>query len=310
MKKVHININEKLSNQFIDHFEMEPQNDELKMDTRFGNGGMQFIEFPSKVDFYHFKSGVFHVPICMRSVNPKDTNSFLFHINLSKVKQEKEVGGQIIQFQKHMPIGVLVYGPGMDIETHFASNVNVEVTSFQVHKDFFKFYFDDSIKIQEGMSYEDLDHEMEECLRMALNHLNDRISCHQYVLEFMKLLIVKLSRRDKSSQKLDIHKEDMQQLFMASSRLRNPIEKKLPTVKELADSAGMSTSKFKLLFKQLFGTSPIQFHHKIRMEYARNELMTKRRTPTELSHEFGYSHPSNFTTAFKKYFGELPSAYY
>jgi len=310
LKKILVNINQKLSNQFIDQFQMEPQNDEFKMDSRFGNGNIQFIEFPSRVDFYHFKSGVFHVPICMRSVNPKNTDSVLFHINLSKIKQEKEVGGQIIQFQKHMPIGVLIYGPGMDIETHFVPNVNVEVTSFQVHKDFFKFYFNDPIKIQEGMSYEDLDHEMEECLRLALNHLNDRISCHQFVLEFMKLLVNKLNRRDQPHQKLDIHMEDMQRLFTASAYLRNPVENEIPTVNELAGIAGMSTSKFKLLFKQLFGTSPIQFHHKIRMEFARNELMAKRRTSTELSHEFGYSHPSNFTTAFKKYFGELPSAYY
>lgn len=310
MKKVFININRKLSNQFIEQFQMEPHNNEFIMDSRFGNGGMQFIEFPSRVDFYHFKSGVFHVPICMRSVNPIKTDSFLFHINLSKVKQEKEVGGQIIHFQKHMPIGVLIYGPGMDIETHFAPYVNAEVTSFQVHRDFFKFYFDNPIKIQEGMSYEDLDHEMEECLRLALNQFHDRISCHQFVLGFLKLLVNKLNRRDGSAHKLDIHMEDMQRLFTASAHLRNPIEKNIPKVGELAGIAGMSISKFKLLFKQLFGTSPIQFHHKIRMEYARNELMAKRKTPTELSHEFGYSHPSNFTIAFKKYFGELPSDNY
>nr|WP_281350356.1 AraC family transcriptional regulator [Fulvivirga lutimaris] len=96
---------------------------------------------------------------------------------------------------------------------------------------------------------------------------------------------------------------------MAAATLRNPLTQDVPNIETLASLASMSTTKFKLLFKQLFGSSPIQYHHKIRMEYAKDELITKRKTPTELSYEFGYSHPSNFTTAFKKYFNELPSNY-
>ena len=70
----------------------------------------------------------------------------------------------------------------------------------------------------------------------------------------------------------------------------------------------MGTTKFKVLFKQLFGNAPRQYRNKIRMEYAREELVARRKTPTEMSHELGYSHPSNFTIAYKKYFDKLPSA--
>jgi AraC-like DNA-binding protein len=44
------------------------------------------------------------------------------------------------------------------------------------------------------------------------------------------------------------------------------------------------------------------------MEYARNELKMGYKSPVELSHELEYSHPSNFTAAYKKYFKIVPSA--
>ena len=51
-----------------------------------------------------------------------------------------------------------------------------------------------------------------------------------------------------------------------------------------------------------------QFHFNIKMEYARNELKQGRKTPVELSHELEYSHPSNFTSAYKNYFNVVPSS--
>ena len=71
--------------------------------------------------------------------------------------------------------------------------------------------------------------------------------------------------------------------------------------------ADMGATKFKKLFKQVFGCAPKQFHFKIKMDYAQKELAYKNRSSSELSYELGYSHPSKFTVAYKKHFGILPS---
>lgn len=70
----------------------------------------------------------------------------------------------------------------------------------------------------------------------------------------------------------------------------------------------MGVTKFKESFKLVFGLAPLQYRNRIRMEYAREELMHQRKTASELSYELGYAHPSNFTATFKQYFGKLPSA--
>jgi len=309
LKHVFIDIQEKLSTQFIEQFDMKFIDGEYIMNPVIGNGTIDVIEFPSKLEFYHFKSCQFKIPIHMKSVNAIDSDWYLFHINISNVKQVKKVDENSIEFQKHLPIGAIIYGPGIEIETHFKPNQDVELASFRFHKDFLKFYFDEEIKIEEKVSYEDLDYHLEEKLRLALLHMNHKILCHRYVLEFMALFIDKLKKRERQGKKLNLHAEDIQNLFKSSSHLRNPSAHKLLRVAELAAIANMSISKFKISFKQLFGTSPKRFHHKIRMDYAKNELLANRKTPTQLSYEFGYSHPSNFTSAFKKYFNELPSAY-
>lgn len=289
---------------------MSPIGDEFEMDPTIGNGIMHCIEFPSKLEFYHFKSCEYKIPISMTSINAKSSDWFLFHINLSHLKQKKHINSEVIAFQKHLPIGVLIYGPDIRIQTKFPTDQNAEVASFRFHKDFLSFYFGNQIKIEEMMSYEDLDYKMEELLRLALAQMHNMILCHRHVLEFITLLTEKLKKRFTQEVKANLHAEDIKSLFIAAAGLRNPTAIDLPLVKDLATSAGMGISKFKMCFKQLFGTPPKQFHHKIRMEYAMNELLAKRKTPTQLSYEFGYSHPSNFTSAFKKYFNELPSDCY
>ena len=304
-----LNIQHKLSDQFIEYFDMKIINGVYTMNPKMGNGTFNMIEFPSKLELYHFKKYYYRIPVHMKSVNPTNTDWYLFHINISNVKQTKFIEGQTIELQKHAPVGVIIYGPGIEIDTDFEPNQDVEVVSFRMHKHFLQFYFDDEIRIEDKMSYEVLDYQLEELLNLVLSNMHSKILCHRYVLEFFDLLFKKLQRRNTTEKKINLHAEDIKSLFLASSYLRNPSAKELPVIQELASIANMSQSKFKSSFKQLFGTSPKQFHHKIRMEYAKSELQSKRKTPTELSFEFGYTHPSNFTSAFKKYFNELPSAY-
>ncbi len=274
-----------------------------------GTGTMKFVEFPSKLEFYHWSNCSENVIYSMKSVNSDDSDWVLFHINLADLRQIKKVDNQDIEFHRHAPMGVLIYGPGLEITTQFEANQIVNVCSFRFHKEFINFYFQEELSFEEKLSYEDLDYQLEESLRLALASMDNKLICHKHCLDFIIKLTSKLKRRKSEVAKSNMHISDVRSLFKAAAGLRNPLTQDVPSIEALASMAGMSATKFKLLFKQLFGSSPIQYHHKIRMEYAKDELLTKSKTPTELSYEFGYSHPSNFTTAFKKYFNELPSTY-
>jgi AraC-like DNA-binding protein len=78
------------------------------------------------------------------------------------------------------------------------------------------------------------------------------------------------------------------------------------TVEELARMCNMSVTKFKSVFKSLFGMSCYQYYQAQRMEYAK-ELLSRQQYPVkEVSYLTGFQNTANFTRSFKKAFDILP----
>lgn len=309
---VELNITKNLKNQFQHYFKLKEVNGEYFIDPTIGSGqSMKFVDFPGQMEFYHFNKSYFKIPVQMKSINPIDSEWFLIHINLSKTKQQKSVGDESIEFHKHLPIGLLLYGPGLEIDTKLPPNIEMELATIHFHRSFLDTYFEnwkDSIDISKNLVYEDLDFKLENALHKALFSIRNKIECHANVLHFMNLFFEKIRAHSRTTHHESLHSEDVKYLFKASAYLRNPLATSTPTLDELASIANMGITKFKSSFKQLFGSAPIQYRNRIRMEFAREEIMSRRKTPTEISYDLGYAHPSNFTTAYKKHFGELPSS--
>ncbi len=312
MLNIELNITKSLKNQFQHFFKLKEVAGEFFLDTTIGDGqSMECVSLPGKLEFYHFKKSYFKIPIKMKSINPMDSEWFLIHINLSKTKQQKEVKGEVIDFQKHLPIGLLLYGPGLEIDTLLPVNVEMELATIHFHRSFLDTYFENwenSIDTTKNLVYEDLDYKLENALSKALVAIRNKIECHANVLHFMNLFFEKIQTHSRTSHHELLHSEDVKNLFIASAHLRNPLSKEALSLADLASISNMGTTKFKTTFKQLFGSAPIRYRNKIRMEFAREEIVARRKTPTEISYDLGYAHPSNFTTAYKKYFGKLPSS--
>ena len=188
---VELNITKNLKDQFQKYFKLKEVQGEYLIDPAIGSGqSMEFVNFPGQMEFYHFKKSYFKIPIQMKSINPIDSEWFLIHINLSKTKQQKKVKSEIIDFQKHLPIGLLLYGPGLEIDTLLPPNVEMELASIHFHRSFLDTYFKnwkDYIDITKNLIYEDLDFKLENALNNALLSIRKKIECHANVLNFMKL---------------------------------------------------------------------------------------------------------------------------
>ena len=75
----------------------------------------------------------------------------------------------------------------------------------------------------------------------------------------------------------------------------------------LASKAGMSASKFKLLFKEMYGITPANYHKTEKLKLAKAILESNNySTVTDLAYEFNYHKPSYFISVFKKEFGFTP----
>lgn len=81
-----------------------------------------------------------------------------------------------------------------------------------------------------------------------------------------------------------------------------------PSISLLARRVGMSPTKLKSAFKHVCGSTIHTFVQDVRMRKASALLLAGDRTVSEIAYAVGYDHPANFTSAFRKHYGFLPSA--
>lgn len=81
------------------------------------------------------------------------------------------------------------------------------------------------------------------------------------------------------------------------------------TVSALAAESGLSEVAFRKAFKSETGLSPHAFINSLRMRYAAQLLTTGGFTVEEIAEKAGFCDAKYFSTAFKRFFGQTPSAY-
>lgn len=79
-----------------------------------------------------------------------------------------------------------------------------------------------------------------------------------------------------------------------------------PTINQCARMASMSTTKLKLSFKKVFGDSIYSYYQKLRMQRAKELILTEKLNVKQAAQAVGYDNTSNFIIAFKKQFNISP----
>ena len=81
------------------------------------------------------------------------------------------------------------------------------------------------------------------------------------------------------------------------------------TVNQLARETGLSVSRFSVLYRQRFGTSPMDDLIQMRLTNAKKMLLSTNLTLHEISTQCGFQSESYFCRLFKSRFGLTPSEY-
>ncbi len=312
--KIKINIGKNVNHQFKDHLGGRELSNGFVINPEYGTNQAKciYLVFPGKLECYHFGLTKFREPIEMNTINPADSEWLLIHINLARYSQKKKVGNETIYFHRSLPIGILFCGPGLEMNTIIPKDIETEVLSIRFHKEFIKLYLPDisnTINLDRHIAYEDIDDELGTALIQVIKNMDNKLSCHAHLLTFLNYFFEKISKHQKPNNTNKLHPDDLRRILEISSLLRNPQSEDIPSLEELSQKAHMGMTKFKDSFKLVFGMAPLQYRNRIRMEYAREELLNKKKSASELSYELGYAHPSNFTAAFKRFFGKLPSSF-
>jgi AraC-like DNA-binding protein len=81
------------------------------------------------------------------------------------------------------------------------------------------------------------------------------------------------------------------------------------TVAEIASEVALSPSHFAHGFTALFGQSPLQYRKQVRLDRARQQLLTSNTSVARAAEAAGYASTSHFTRDFKSAFGLAPRQY-
>ncbi len=105
----------------------------------------------------------------------------------------------------------------------------------------------------------------------------------------------------------DIPEEDMQRLMKVESLLVKDLAEKPPTIEELAKLVMMSATRLKNGFKQMYGSSIYAYYQNVRLQKAKELLVSGQYSIREAAAATGFPNAANFGAAFKKQFNLLPS---
>ncbi|MGO3161913.1 AraC family transcriptional regulator [Sphingobacterium sp. JB170] len=102
-----------------------------------------------------------------------------------------------------------------------------------------------------------------------------------------------------------LHNADMEKIEEAK-RILEVHYIQPPTIKDLALTVGLNETKLKADFKRIYNSTIHAYTQRIRMQKAHQLLTQKNLLLKEIALQVGYQKPSNFTAAFKEFFGVHP----
>lgn len=139
---------------------------------------------------------------------------------------------------------------------------------------------------------------------MTENRLNNLL-LHSRTLELCYQILSRIEQRN-TSKVVKIHPEDVKKLKEVRKQLLEGYKYDCPPIEEIAKKTGMSPTKFKKLFKQMFGHSYYQYYKNVRMYKAKELLEKGRMNVSEAGYLLGYNNLSKFSKAFKNKFHISP----
>lgn len=97
--------------------------------------------------------------------------------------------------------------------------------------------------------------------------------------------------------------------FLMAREILDEKPTRVPAVDTIAKRVGLNRTTLRKGFKVVFGVSLSNYARDQLMKIARNLLLDRKRTISEISIRLGYEHHTNFTAAFKKYHGYSPRSF-
>ncbi|SNR54556.1 AraC-type DNA-binding protein [Lutibacter agarilyticus] len=248
-----------------------------------------------------------------------DENPELLHLNIMKEGNfSHKYNKENTQMEAGLLGGVFLYNGMFPIEAEFPPNTTVKWLSFKFNLTKMGAIYDDLpalfSQLFEGNNAiafrSNLSRENEKLVAdlFAFQDLpNGKIALiSSRALEIFANAALHFKKEVDADKTYGLHESDFKLLMAVKNKIINNIQAAF-TIDELSKEFGVSSTKLKNDFKQLFGASIYKFYNQARMDEAYRRLKTGKFSVSEVGYDLGYSNLSKFSTMFKKIKGLLPT---
>lgn len=125
--------------------------------------------------------------------------------------------------------------------------------------------------------------------------------------ELVCRLLMELEKRQEK-QVYSLNSLDIQVIYQVKEQILEHLEIP-PSINTLAVNAGMSPTKLKRLFRQIFGNSIFSYYQTFRMKEAARLLKEEQLSVSEVGYQLGFTNLSHFTRVFREHTGMKPKQY-
>ena len=306
---------------FGQKFGIESTADVLVIPPEMGEGYIRIVDlyphFKLLIHRYRLREDL----ILRRTASsvPSDLVSVIFNSNEEPANMYAH--NEQVQFSRHTDFAIQISSTDLSSEVRFSANREIYFTVVGMAASQLRSLLQltrphsivDAILGDSGgyLFYESMTPDVQKVLKQMMDfqpgHELQSFFYRNKVQELLFFLFEKLLRRE-GVQHLSVNKEDADALYLLRSKILADLSQP-PFLPQLAKSVGMSETKMKQLFRQVFGNSIYQHFQDARMEQAAFLLRDGSRTVADVGYQLGFSNLSHFGRLFEKYTGMKPKKY-
>jgi AraC-like DNA-binding protein len=159
----------------------------------------------------------------------------------------------------------------------------------------------------EQMIYPSLQKVVDEIVSESVDEIFKLFFLRVKAEELVCRLLMELAKRD-AKQLYALNNRDVAAIYKVKEHMLAHLDIP-PIIKDLAVSAGMSPTKFKRLFKQIFGKSNFNYYQDLRMKEAAFLLKQQQLSVADVGYKLGFINLSHFSKVFATHMGMKPKQY-
>ena len=300
-----------------DNIPSKLEDNKMTLSPEVGEGTIEVLNIQEGLSATFIDAKIL-TPIKIRRIPSEENNRFLFNFYLSKIVIDQNLSGkkERLGFNNY---GILLSSSMLETEMIFPANLPISIFNISFSKEWllnnaFKNKAEDNpvydflFEKNPICMFETIDFKFDKIIRsIAADRTNMReLDLFSNVLKIMAYSLEKWGERSFDKRVHNVSPRDLKELLKVKDKIEEDWNQ-VPPNSKLAINAGMSLSKFKNLFKQVFGKSPYQYSLAFRMDKAMELLLTRNYSVSEVGHLIGYSNLSQFSRIFKRTHNVLPS---